>query len=103
MRSSASTSSCRSPTSWSSLDELERLFAAPLPLARAEDAELGKLPTEELLGERVAQARQLLARGAGSAGAGCSTHLDTPARRRRCRELERLGYDALAAASCARA
>ena len=43
------------------IDELERLFAAPLPLARAEDAELGNLPDEGIIGERSSQARQLLA------------------------------------------
>ena len=43
------------------IDELETLFAAPLPLARAEDAELGDLPDEEVIGERTSQARQLLA------------------------------------------
>ncbi|HVS77304.1 MAG TPA: DUF3683 domain-containing protein, partial [Steroidobacteraceae bacterium] len=41
--------------------ELERIFAAPLPLARAEDAELGNLPDEEVIGERATQVRQLLA------------------------------------------
>ncbi|MGH8294261.1 MAG: DUF3683 domain-containing protein [Steroidobacteraceae bacterium] len=43
------------------LGELEKLFAAPLPLARAEDTELGNLPNEEVIGERASQARQLLA------------------------------------------
>jgi FAD/FMN-containing dehydrogenase/Fe-S oxidoreductase len=41
--------------------ELERVFAAPLPLARAEDTELGNLPDAEIIGERASQARQLLA------------------------------------------
>ncbi|MGH8181742.1 MAG: DUF3683 domain-containing protein, partial [Steroidobacteraceae bacterium] len=41
--------------------ELERVFAAPLPLARAEDTELGSLPDAEVIGDRTAQARQLLA------------------------------------------
>jgi FAD/FMN-containing dehydrogenase/Fe-S oxidoreductase len=43
------------------IGELEQLFAAPLPLARAEDTELGNLPDAEVIGERSAQARQLLA------------------------------------------
>ena len=43
------------------IDELEAQFAAPLPLARAEDTELGNLPDEEVIGERTSQARQLLA------------------------------------------
>ncbi|MGH8318206.1 MAG: DUF3683 domain-containing protein [Steroidobacteraceae bacterium] len=43
------------------IGELERVFAAPLPLARAEDAELGSLPDEEVIGERASQALQLLA------------------------------------------
>ncbi|HEX4051990.1 MAG TPA: FAD/FMN-binding oxidoreductase [Steroidobacteraceae bacterium] len=57
--------------------ELERLLAAPLPLARAEDAELGKLSPEELLGERVRQAQALLAEVQGR-WSWLATHLDTP-------------------------
>src|ERR1700734_2638436 len=42
------------------IEQLEQLFAAPLPLARAEDNELGTLASEEIIGERLAQSRQLL-------------------------------------------
>ncbi len=44
------------------LEELAGLFAAPLPLARAEDPEVGNLPYDEVVGERAAQAGQLLAK-----------------------------------------
>ena len=43
------------------LDELDAVFAAPPPLARAEDLELGNLPDTEVIGERASQARQLIA------------------------------------------
>ena len=42
--------------------ELQRLLASPLPLARADDPELTNLPYEEVIGERIEQARQLLER-----------------------------------------
>ncbi|MGA2563222.1 MAG: FAD/FMN-binding oxidoreductase [Steroidobacteraceae bacterium] len=42
------------------IEELEQFFAAPLPLARAEDNELGTLASEEIIGERLALSRQLL-------------------------------------------
>ncbi|HWG76196.1 MAG TPA: FAD/FMN-binding oxidoreductase [Steroidobacteraceae bacterium] len=57
--------------------DLQQLLAAPLPLARAEDAELGKLSPEELLGERVRQAQSLLAEVQGR-WSWLATHLDTP-------------------------
>jgi FAD/FMN-containing dehydrogenase/Fe-S oxidoreductase len=41
------------------IDELERVFAAQLPLARAEDIELGNLPDNEVIGDRVPQTQQL--------------------------------------------
>jgi FAD/FMN-containing dehydrogenase/Fe-S oxidoreductase len=41
--------------------ELETLFAAPLPLAPVDDPELQHLPEAELLAERPARARELLA------------------------------------------
>ena len=44
------------------IEELQRLFAAPLPLARADDPELTHLPYEEVIGERIEQASQLLDR-----------------------------------------
>jgi FAD/FMN-containing dehydrogenase/Fe-S oxidoreductase len=43
------------------IDELELIFSSPLPLARADDPELGTLPLEEITGERLMQSRQLLA------------------------------------------
>ena len=43
------------------LDELDAVFAAPPPLARAEDLEFGNLADTEVIGERAAQARQLIA------------------------------------------
>ncbi len=42
------------------IPELERLFDAPLPLARSDDLEMGNLPYEEVIGDRLDQARQLL-------------------------------------------
>jgi FAD/FMN-containing dehydrogenase/Fe-S oxidoreductase len=42
------------------IEELERVFAAPPPLARAEDNEAASLPVAESLSERLQQARQLL-------------------------------------------
>ncbi|HEY7928695.1 MAG TPA: FAD-binding oxidoreductase, partial [Steroidobacteraceae bacterium] len=57
--------------------ELERLLGAPLPLARAEDAELGRLSPEELLGERVPQAQALLAE-VQERWAWLARHLDMP-------------------------
>jgi FAD/FMN-containing dehydrogenase/Fe-S oxidoreductase len=43
------------------IEALEHVFSAPLPLARAEDAELGNRPHHEIMGDRVLQAQQLLA------------------------------------------
>ena len=43
------------------MEALEAVFATPPPLARAEDLEFGTLPDTEVIGERAAQARQLLA------------------------------------------
>jgi FAD/FMN-containing dehydrogenase/Fe-S oxidoreductase len=59
------------------LDELERVLAGPLPLARAEDAEAGKLPTAEQLSERVALARSLLAT-TRARWSWLAAHLDAP-------------------------
>ena len=42
------------------IEELQRLLAGPLPLARADDPEVDRLTYEEVVGERAAQARQLL-------------------------------------------
>ena len=42
------------------IEELQRLLAGQLPLARADDPEVDRLTYEELVGERAAQARQLV-------------------------------------------
>ncbi|MGA8094298.1 MAG: FAD/FMN-binding oxidoreductase [Steroidobacteraceae bacterium] len=73
--------------------ELEWLFASPLPLARAEDAELGNLPDQEVIGERAAQARQLLA-GVRARWDWLATHLDTGLEAA-LPHLQALGYDTL--------
>ncbi len=73
--------------------ELERVFAAPLPLARAEDMELGNLPDGEVIGERAGQARQLLA-NARARWEWLATHLDAPLEAALPR-LQTLGYEAL--------
>jgi FAD/FMN-containing dehydrogenase/Fe-S oxidoreductase len=75
------------------LGELERLFSAPLPLARAEDAELGRLSPEELLGERVPQTRALLTQSR-ERWQWLLEHLDSPLAEVMS-ELARLGYDDL--------
>ncbi|MGH8142973.1 MAG: DUF3683 domain-containing protein, partial [Steroidobacteraceae bacterium] len=59
------------------IDELERVLTGPLPLARPEDAEAGKLPTEEQLAERVALARTQLA-AVRARWSWLAVHLDTP-------------------------
>ncbi|MGH8256651.1 MAG: DUF3683 domain-containing protein, partial [Steroidobacteraceae bacterium] len=58
------------------IDELERVLTGPLPLARPEDAEAGKLPTEEQLAERVALARTQLA-AVRARWSWLAAHLDT--------------------------
>jgi FAD/FMN-containing dehydrogenase len=72
------------------IDELQRMFAAPLILARQEETERRQIPAEEIVNERVQAAQQLLAstrerwawllenmdRGVGESGA----------------DFERLGY-----------
>jgi FAD/FMN-containing dehydrogenase len=75
------------------VDELERTFAAPLPLARAEDAELGSLPDAEVIGERASQARQLLA-AVRARWEWLGTHLDAGLEAA-LPQLRALGYDAL--------
>jgi FAD/FMN-containing dehydrogenase/Fe-S oxidoreductase len=42
------------------VEELEQMFAAPLPLGKSEDGETAQLPTEGRVSERVAQAQQLM-------------------------------------------
>jgi FAD/FMN-containing dehydrogenase len=73
--------------------ELQRLFAGPLPLARAEDTELGHLPDEEVIGERAAQARQLLT-GVRARWDWLAAHLDA-ALEGALPQLQALGYDTL--------
>src|SRR5579872_2943133 len=75
------------------IGELERVFAAPLPLARAEDTELGHLPDEEVIGERAGQARQLLAQ-ARARWQWLATHLDARLEAALPR-LQALGYESL--------
>jgi len=58
------------------IDEIERVLAGPLPLARPEDTEAGKLPTEEQLSERLTQARAQLAAVRARWG-WLAAHLDT--------------------------
>ena len=59
------------------IDELERVLAGPLPLARPEDTEAGKLPTEEQLSECLAQARTQLT-AVRARWSALAAHLDTP-------------------------
>ena len=67
--------------------ELERLFAASLPLARAEDTELGNLPDAEVIGERAARLGSC-SLGFERAGAGWR-RIWTRGSRRRCRSCNR--------------
>jgi FAD/FMN-containing dehydrogenase/Fe-S oxidoreductase len=75
------------------IGELERVFAAPLPLARAEDTELGNLPDEGVIGERASLARQLFSDVRARWG-WLAAHLDTGVEAALPR-LQALGYDAL--------
>jgi len=43
------------------LDALDAYFASPFPLGKTEDAELDRLPRDEILGGRVEQAQELIA------------------------------------------
>jgi FAD/FMN-containing dehydrogenase/Fe-S oxidoreductase len=72
---------------------LEQVFAAPLPLARAEDTELGNLPDAEVIGERGSQARQLLADVCGR-WQWLAEHLDTGLEAA-LPQLAALGYETL--------
>jgi len=74
-------------------DELERLFAAPLPLARAEDTDLGGLHDEEVIGERAQQARRLIA-DVRERWHWLAAHLDSELETALPR-LQALGYDSL--------
>jgi Fe-S oxidoreductase len=73
--------------------ELARLFAAPLPLARAEDVDLGNLADQEIIGERAAQARQLLT-DVSRRWDWVATHLDSGLEAA-LPLLQGLGYEAL--------
>jgi FAD/FMN-containing dehydrogenase/heterodisulfide reductase subunit C len=75
--------------------ELERLFAAPLPLARAEDVDLGNLADQGIIGERAAQARQLLT-DVRRRWDWIATHLDNGLEAA-LPQLQGLGYEALMA------
>jgi FAD/FMN-containing dehydrogenase/Fe-S oxidoreductase len=75
------------------IGELEQVFAAPLPLARAEDTELGNLPDAEVIGERGSQARQLLA-DVRERWQWLAEHLDTGLEAA-LPQLESLGYETL--------
>jgi FAD/FMN-containing dehydrogenase len=77
------------------IEQLEQLFAAPLPLARAEDNELGTLASEEIIGERLAQTRQLLTEVQARWG-WLLVNLDT-SMGEAVHELERLGLGELLA------
>ncbi len=82
------------------IGELERVFAAPLPLARAEDTELGNLPDAEVIGERD-RAGAAAARG-GAGALGVARHaIWMPGSTRRCRSCSALGHEALHPQSCA--
>ena len=59
------------------VDELEALFAAPLPMGRSDDPDAAQLGANELLGERPAQARELLA-GVRRRWQWLLDHLDSP-------------------------
>jgi FAD/FMN-containing dehydrogenase/Fe-S oxidoreductase len=75
------------------VEELERVFAAPLPLARGEDTELGNLPDGEVIGERTAQARQVLA-DVRARWSWLASHLDTGLEAALTR-LQAIGHEAL--------
>jgi FAD/FMN-containing dehydrogenase/Fe-S oxidoreductase len=73
------------------IDEIERLFAAQLPLARAEDMDIGNLPDNEVLGDRVLQAQQLLST-VRERWRWLEAHLDTGLTEA-LPDLARLGYE----------
>ena len=75
------------------LEELAAVFAAPPPLARAEDPESGALPDAEVIGERATQARQLLADVRGR-WTWLASHLDAGLAEA-LPQLSALGYAAL--------
>ena len=77
------------------LDGLAALLAGTLPLARADDPDVGNLPYEEVIGERAARARALLAQVRARWG-WLAEHLDAPLAPALA-QLERLGYEALLA------
>src|SRR5262249_18313003 len=73
------------------IDELVRVFGAPLPLARAEEVELGNLPEGGVIGDRIRQTQQLLAT-VRARWSWLTTHLDT-ALSEALPDLARLGYE----------
>ncbi len=69
---------------------LAPLLAGTLPLARADDPEVGNLPYEEVIGDRAARAQELLAQ-VRARWSWLAEHLDTPLREA-LQNLEPLGY-----------
>ena len=75
------------------LDGLAALLAGTLPLARADDPDVGNLPYEAVIGERAARAHELLAQVRARWG-WLAEHLDAPLAPALA-QLERLGYEGL--------
>jgi FAD/FMN-containing dehydrogenase/Fe-S oxidoreductase len=75
------------------LNELQAVFAAPLPLARAEDVELGNLPDAEIIGERLTRTQELLA-NVRQRWRWLADHLDLELAEA-LPDLSRIGYDDL--------
>ncbi len=71
------------------LDELERYFDSTFPLGKTGDAEFDRLPRDEIIGERLGEARELLAY-TRERWRYLLNHLDTPVAAARS-ELSRLG------------
>src|SRR5918993_1479323 len=71
------------------LDELERYFESAFPLGKTGDAEFDRLPRDEIVGERLIEARELLAY-TRERWRYLLNHLDTPVAAARS-ELARLG------------
>ncbi|HET9025471.1 MAG TPA: DUF3683 domain-containing protein, partial [Burkholderiaceae bacterium] len=59
------------------LAELDAYIASPFPLGKADDAELDRMPRDEVVGDRAEQARELLAY-TRARWSYLLTHLDTP-------------------------
>jgi FAD/FMN-containing dehydrogenase/Fe-S oxidoreductase len=72
------------------VEELRRMLDAPPPPARPEDADGASPPRDEIFGERIGEARELLA-AVGERWSWLAAHLDVPLPEALA-ELERLGY-----------